>query len=592
MPNNHTQFCDIVRKHNAEMRKEEDATDLKKVSRGGASGKMAAIAQLQSPDNLLDGRARNNEIGAVTSVEESADIRFKDQVLSQIGETMPSAGEQVESGAVSGTPSAASRKTVAVVRSRPPRSVEGSTEFASLSASREEYKVEEIDYEEQSYDRMDQAASAVIEDSDAAAKARGPDFKDQVRDRSARFSGNGEQLSLVKSIGGDKTGASHPIQKQSAADMEEGTALLLEDEPVQRVEIPGQGVLPIVSAKLIEETPELEVVRDTRRTRRMVATTGAIAVVLIVAVGLGVYFGTRKNDDEEASIPFESTDELYQAVDLILSGDVAGTQVYADSIRDWDVSRITNFSHLFDVERNAGAQSFEVADLNSWNVGEAVTMHAMFRGAALFNGNITTWDTSGVTDFGEMFEDSHVFNQPLSRWNTSSVTEMGGMFAGAKSFNQDLSNWDTSSVIEMSDMFHGAEAFNQSLASWNLTSVTNTSLMFSHALSFDQDISSWDVAQVQDMRYMFFQAGNFTGTNLSKWDVGQVSNMEGLFYSIDPSFNEDISDWDVSNVERMNVMLYEATSFNQPLSNWNTMSLKSTNDMVRMELHCVRIDTF
>ena len=59
-------------------------------------------------------------------------------------------------------------------------------------------------------------------------------------------------------------------------------------------------------------------------------------------------------------------------------------------------------------------------------------------------GEINNWDVSKVTDMSHMFKDS--FNQPLNKWNVSKVTNMRGMFWTCRSFNQPLNNWNVSSL--------------------------------------------------------------------------------------------------------------------------------------------------
>lgn len=86
-------------------------------------------------------------------------------------------------------------------------------------------------------------------------------------------------------------------------------------------------------------------------------------------------------------------EDLYDAVDLYLAGFLGG-------IRSWDVSRMTSFESVFDVERNPAAASFD-EDLD-WDTSSATTMHRMFYGAANFNGEITSFNTSKVLNMSSM----------------------------------------------------------------------------------------------------------------------------------------------------------------------------------------------
>ena len=92
---------------------------------------------------------------------------------------------------------------------------------------------------------------------------------------------------------------------------------------------------------------------------------------------------------------------------------------------------------------------------------------------ATFTQDIKSWDVSNVTDMSHMFENANNFNHNINIWDVSSVINMGWMFASAISFNQDISNWNVSNVQDMGRMFLVAESFNQDLSSWDVTNVTS-----------------------------------------------------------------------------------------------------------------------
>jgi surface protein len=146
--------------------------------------------------------------------------------------------------------------------------------------------------------------------------------------------------------------------------------------------------------------------------------------------------------------------------------------------------------------------------------------------AATYGYPIGTWNVSRITDFSQVFDayDGHSqldsaiasFNEDISQWDVSSATTMYGMFFGASAFNRDLSSWDVSQVTYMYNMFLGATAFNQDLSRWDVGRVTTMYWMFSYATAFNQDLSSWDVSQVTDMSLMFWRATAFNH-NLCSW---------------------------------------------------------------------------
>jgi surface protein len=167
---------------------------------------------------------------------------------------------------------------------------------------------------------------------------------------------------------------------------------------------------------------------------------------------------------------FTNTHELYTAVDEYLAAEnpetTAVAELYGYPVGTWDVSGITDFSHVFDATfRNSDAAFFN-EDVSQWDVSSATTMEQMFDGATAFNGDISRWNTSSVTFMTGMFAHAESFNRDLSAWSTSSLTQVGGMFYNAATFNQDLSDWNVEQVTFMPEMFRGATAFNQDLCFW------------------------------------------------------------------------------------------------------------------------------
>ena len=93
-------------------------------------------------------------------------------------------------------------------------------------------------------------------------------------------------------------------------------------------------------------------------------------------------------------------------------------------IGDWDVSQVTDFTHLF-------------------------------RYATVFNQDISNWDVSKVTNMLFSFNHAFAFNQDISQWDVSKVTTMQGAFAFTN-FNFDIGNWDVSQVTKMGYMFYNS----------------------------------------------------------------------------------------------------------------------------------------
>jgi len=180
-------------------------------------------------------------------------------------------------------------------------------------------------------------------------------------------------------------------------------------------------------------------------------------------------------------------------------------------IGDWDVSRVTNMSNLF----NNRKSYFDFDEpLNNWNVSNVTNMSNMFNGVGMFNQPLNKWNVSNVTNMNSMFSNTSLFNQPLDKWNVSNVTNMKAMFKYAEDFDQPLNKWNVSNVTNMEEMFKGVTVFNQPLNKWNVSNVTNMKAMFMECDSFDQRLDKWDVSNVTNKINIFSQSGM---TRLPDW---------------------------------------------------------------------------
>ncbi len=223
---------------------------------------------------------------------------------------------------------------------------------------------------------------------------------------------------------------------------------------------------------------------------------------------------------------------------------------------------VTDMSNLF---MNKATFNQDM-DISSWDTSGVTTMQNMFRGATVFNQDISKWDTSKVTSMQSMFRLAKAFNQDIGDWNVSAVTNMARMFARAWTFNQDISKWDTSKVTNMAEMFNNALVFNQDIGKWDVSSVKNMGAMFNDTRTFNQDIGKWNVSAVTNMAGMFVRTRTFN-QDIGKWDVSSVTHMAGMFAHT-RSFDQDIGEWNVSKVTHMGEMFAVAKKFNQDLSGW------------------------
>ncbi|WP_051418395.1 BspA family leucine-rich repeat surface protein, partial [Mesoplasma seiffertii] len=108
---------------------------------------------------------------------------------------------------------------------------------------------------------------------------------------------------------------------------------------------------------------------------------------------------------------------------------------------------------------------------------EVTSLESMFEGyTGDFSGLtaiIANWDVSNITNMSHMFHGAEEFNGDISMWDVSKVTNMSYMFAGAKYFDRDISKWDVSNVTDISYMFAGATIFNQNLSNWTFSNNVN-----------------------------------------------------------------------------------------------------------------------
>jgi Mycoplasma protein of unknown function, DUF285 len=130
------------------------------------------------------------------------------------------------------------------------------------------------------------------------------------------------------------------------------------------------------------------------------------------------------NDDSVLN----TTQALYDAVDLYMAARLLKNNATTGlpPIGQWDVSRITNMTSVFNAQRNPDMKFFN-DDLNSWNVSNVRYMRYMFLQAESFNGNLSSWDVHNVIDMHQTFASANQFNQDISMWNVSSVQLMAEM---------------------------------------------------------------------------------------------------------------------------------------------------------------------
>jgi surface protein len=288
--------------------------------------------------------------------------------------------------------------------------------------------------------------------------------------------------------------------------------------------------------------------RDSVWKRRFVGSV-LLAILAVMGTAAAVFLAVRSNSNGSpgTTVPFETTQELYDAVDRYLAGDVSSTLRYGTTMAAWDVSRIRIFDRLFSTDRHPAVAYFTPArdELILWDTSSAESMVSMFSGAGLFNGDLSRWNLAKVRDTSFMFNHSYSFEGlGLSSWNVSSVENMEHMFFYAHAFIGDVSTWEVSRVKILDGMFDSV-------------------------YQFDCDISNWDVSSTVDMDHMFANAASFN-TDISRWNVQSVTTMSQLFQGAS-SFNHDLSTWPVTSLINADHMFTDASAFNQNLCPWQAI---------------------
>lgn len=120
-------------------------------------------------------------------------------------------------------------------------------------------------------------------------------------------------------------------------------------------------------------------------------------------------------------------------------------------LNDIDVSKITDFSSLFDMDKNTGNKDFNISE---WDVSNGEDFSKMFRYCTKLNCDLSKWDVSNGILFNSMFFNCYKFNSDLSNWNVSKGENFSWMFYTCYEFNCDLSKWKIKNTAKTPSMFN------------------------------------------------------------------------------------------------------------------------------------------
>lgn len=153
-----------------------------------------------------------------------------------------------------------------------------------------------------------------------------------------------------------------------------------------------------------------------------------------------------------------------------------------ESLKNLDVSNVTNFSHMFD-----GCKSLtEINGLLKWKVSKGINFEAMFYNCeSLSNINgLQNWDVSNGNNFSYMFYFCRSLSNidRLENWNVSNADDFICMFKGCNHLSKinGLKNWDVSNVKDFTQMFYCCNSLSdiKPLQNWNISKGNNFAGMF------------------------------------------------------------------------------------------------------------------
>ena len=111
-----------------------------------------------------------------------------------------------------------------------------------------------------------------------------------------------------------------------------------------------------------------------------------------------------------------------------------GASKFNQDLSKWDTGSVTRMDGMF-----FQASSFPPQDLSRWNTSKVISAstagtsgRGMFRGAFKFNSDLSFWDVSRVTDFGHMFYDARDFNGDGGPGAADRIRRRGGQGGPAR----------------------------------------------------------------------------------------------------------------------------------------------------------------
>jgi surface protein len=238
----------------------------------------------------------------------------------------------------------------------------------------------------------------------------------------------------------------------------------------------------------------------------------------------------------------------------------------ADTLKYWNTSSATNMNKMFQkqpqFDQNIG--TWNVSNVTNMRemfyiingVSSTVVTGNFNNGGS---DSIKNWDVSKVTTFNTTFYNQPNFNQPIGQWRPSACRIFDYMFANqaiGQGFNQNINGWGahTAAAQSMVGMFYRNSSYDQPMDQWNTANVTTMQLLFNDATAFNQNIGAWNVVNVIRMDSMFERttagAGGFNNggsSDINNWNMVNVKRVTKMFKN-QTSFNQPLGNWVIATL--------------------------------------------
>ena len=200
---------------------------------------------------------------------------------------------------------------------------------------------------------------------------------------------------------------------------------------------------------------------------------------------------------------------------------------YLNGIENWDVSKVRDFSGMFQGHSNSGDSLFKELNVASWNTGRAMSMSHMFYGC------------------------SQLTSIPIDNWNVSKVGSFSHMFADCYNLQGlNLSNWQTDSVVSFDAFLNDCHSIRViDVSALNTSTCEQFSQMFEACIGLEEiiGINNWDVSNANYYAFseMFHCCYSLQSLDLSNWKA-TPDNTARMFKNCKSLRYLDISGLDLS----------------------------------------------